>query len=319
MWDSLEQWYYFTHSVSPDQLNPWGLDQLWLTLPRRACGTFKLVTKTTARIIRLQLRRDPRILSVMQLVVYQHIAERAAETVSLDITFEGTIWQWLQSERVLSAFSPRIQVTKLRHKTLAPLRNSEVLAGLRLWSLHCPSGVDKYTPHSSCRPNIWWVHLESSASLHHVNVSLWFCLEGLDHMQILVACCRAAKAKEVFRALAIPNSPLVHQTSWSLNIHSKSLDQRYSIISNIINSLPLQQIWADLSLGQLKTFLEKDAKRGFQCAGPLLRFSLFEVGTVGVSAIGLSATKLVRSAGKRRASRRWKKFCILMRQVIMTS
>lgn len=60
-----------------------------------------------------------------------------------------------------------------------------------------------------------------------------------------------------------------------------------------------------MSPGQLKTFLEKDAKRGFQCAGPLLRFSLFEVGTVGVSAIGQSATKLVRSAGKRRASRRF--------------
>lgn len=32
-------------------------------------------------------------------------------------------------------------------------------------------------------------------------------------MQILVVFCRAAKAKEVFRALAIPNSPLVHHIS----------------------------------------------------------------------------------------------------------
>ena len=31
-------------------------------------------------------------------------------------------------------------------------------------------------------------------------------------MQILVVFCRAAKAKEVFRALAIPNSPLVNHT-----------------------------------------------------------------------------------------------------------
>lgn len=209
---------------------------------------------------------------------------------------------------MLSAFSPRIQVTKLRHKTLAPLRNSEVLAGLCLWSLHCPSGVDKYTPHSSCRPNIWWVHLESSASLHHVNVSLSFCLEGLDHMQILVACCRAAKAKEVFRALAIPNSPLVH------HISLRSIQNLWNHVlqaangSKILYHIQYNQLfaaWADLSPGQLKTFLEKDAKRGFQCAGPLLRFSLFEVGTVGVSAIGQSATKLVRSAGKRRASRRF--------------